>query len=461
MTYPDQPRAVDAVLPEDMPEAPVIPQDRISQPQPVEVPPPEVLPGEAAADLRDSKRSAFGFLTVFRHRNYRLFFCGQLVSLMGTWITNVAQGWLVYSLTHSPFLLGLVSFASMVPVFFFSAFGGMIADRFERRRMLLVTQSLAMLQSAVLAVLTLTGWIEVWQIVALALFQGLVNAFDVPIRQSMTVEMVGKPDLRHAISLNSMMFNLARILGPALGGLLIAAVGVGWCFGIDAVSYAAVLLGLWLMHFPQRAYRAHADALKAIRNGFAYAWRTREIRASLVLIALCSAFGAAYLSLLPAFARDVLHQQSAGLGLLYSAVGVGALLGAYTLARVPDRHLLATPVVAALGFGISLILFSQSHWFALSLALLLPSAFCLMLLGGSTNTIIQLVSREDMRGRVVALYAMAFMGMMPWGALTLGWLAERVGTHWAVSAGGGICILAAIGAFYDRRGESWKIAKNR
>ena len=304
-----------------------------------------------------------------------------------------------------------------------------------------------MLQSTALAVLTLTGAIRVWQIVALALFQGLVNAFDVPIRQSMTVEMVGKADLRHAISLNSMMFNLARILGPALGGLLIATVGVGWCFGIDGVSYAAVLLGLGLMHFPLRAVRAHADAFKAIGHGFAYAWRTREIRASLVLIALCSAFGAACLSLLPAFARDVLHQGSAGLGLLYSAVGLGALLGAYTLARVADRHLLGTPVVAALGFGVSLILFSQSHWFALSLVLLLPSAFCLMLLGGSTNTIIQLVSREDMRGRVVALYAMAFMGMMPWGALALGWLAERLGISWSVSTGGTICVFAAIGTF--------------
>jgi len=459
MTSPDQPRAVDAVLPEDMPEAPLIPRDRIAPSQPVEAPPPEVTPAQAAQDRQAATGGSFAFLTVFRHRNYRLFFAGQLTSLMGTWITNVAQGWLVYSLTHSPLLLGVVSFAGQVPVFFFSAFGGMISDRFERRRMLLITQSLAMLQSLALAVLTLTGTIRVWQIVALALFQGLVNAFDVPIRQSMTVEMVGKADLRHAISLNSMMFNLARILGPALGGLLIAVVGVGWCFGLDAVSYAAVLAGLALMTFPARTPRVHADALKAIRQGFAYAWRTREIRASLVLIALCSAFGAAYLSLLPAFARDVLHQGSEGLGLLYSAVGGGALLGAYALARVPDRHLLATPVAAALALGAFLILFSQSRWFGVSLALLFPTAFSLMLLGGSTNTIIQTLARDDMRGRVVALYAMAFMGVMPFGSLALGWLAERVGSHWAVSAGGAVCILAAIGAFRGRKGESWRVAR--
>jgi MFS family permease len=414
-------------------------------PAPAAAPPPFLAQGGGA----------FAFLTIFRHRNYRLFFSGQLVSLMGSWITNVAQGWLVYQLTSSPLLLGVVSFASQVPVFFFSMFGGMIADRFERRRMLLVTQALAMLQSAALAVLTLTGLVQVWHIVALALFQGLINAFDVPIRQSMTVEMVGKADLRHAISLNSMMFNLARVIGPAIGGILIALVGTGWCFGIDALSYAAVLTGLALMRFAPLPVRVHAQPFAAIREGLAYAWTTREIRASLVLIAVCSCFGAAYLSLLPAFARDVLHQGSEGLGLLYSAVGAGALLGAYTLARVPDRHLFATPVAAALGFGLMLILFSWSHWLLVSMALLFPAAFCLMLLGGSTNSIIQLLSREEMRGRVVALYAMGFMGMMPWGALALGAVAEHWGSHWAVSIGGTVCVLAALVAWRDRK-DGWK-----
>lgn len=436
--------AIEAVLPEDLELTP--------ESQPVEAPPPEVTPAEAAED-----RGALAFLKVFRHRNYRLFFSGQLVSLMGTWITNVTQGWLVYSLTHSPLLLGVTSFAGAVPVFFFSLFGGTISDRFDRRHSLLVTQSLACLQSSLLAFLTLTHWIKVWEIVALALLQGFINAFDVPIRQAMTVEMVGKEDLRHSISLNSMMFNLARVIGPSIAGILIALVGVGICFSIDAVSYAAVIASLYLMKFAPRPRRRHAAPFKAIKDGVRYAWGESEIRASLILIGLCSAFGAAYLTLLPAFARDALHQGSEGLGFLYTGVGAGAFMGAYALARVPDRHLSATPAMAALSFGIALILFSQSHWFGLSLLLLIPAAFSLMLLGGSANSIIQLVARDDMRGRVVALYAMAFLGMMPWGSLVLGWVAEHLGTGRAVAMGGVICILAAGLAWHDRRGANWKL----
>ena len=433
---------VEAVLPDDLELSPT--------PQPVEVPPPEILPAE-------DDHSAFAFLRVFRHRNYRLFFSGQLVSLMGTWITNVTQGYLVYSLTHSPFLLGVVSFASTVPVFFFSAFGGMISDRFDRRRLLLLTQSLSCLESTTLAILTLTHVVQVWMVACLALFQGFVNAFDVPIRQSMTVEMVGREDLRHAISLNSMMFNLARVIGPPVAGILIALVGVGLCFSLDALSYFAVIISLLLMHFAPKPARKHANPLRAIRQGFVYAWRTRDIRQSLFLVVACSAFGASYLTLLPAVARDVLHQTSEGLGFLYGAVGAGALAGAYALARIPDRHLLTTPIVASLAFGLSLIAFSQSHIFWLSLLLLTPCSFSLMLLGGSTNSIVQLLSRDEMRGRVVSIYAMFFMGMMPWGSLVLGWVAEHAGIGVAVTIGGSICILAALGAWYDRRGASWKL----
>ena len=445
---PNKTRALDSGLPDDIEPAEITPS-------PIEVPAAEILAADEAAD--DSRGGALAFLTVFRHRNYRLFFSGQLVSLMGTWITNVTQGWLVYSLTHSPFLLGVTSFAGQVPVFFLAAFGGAISDRFDRRRLLLITQTLACAESLVLAVLTLTHRITVWEIVCLALFQGFINAFDVPSRQAMTVEMVGREDLRHAISLNSMMFNLARIVGPTVAGILIALVGAGICFAVDAVSYAAVIVSLSLMAFAARPVRKHAQPFRAVLLGFRYAWSEREIRVSLLLIALCSAGGAAYLPLLPAIARDVLHQGSEGLGFLYGAVGAGALLGAYTLARVPDRHLFATPVVAAFCFGLSLIAFSQSHIFWLSWLLLLPSSFCLMLLGGSTNTIIQLLSRDDMRGRVVAFYAMGFMGMMPWGSLALGWVAEHVGTSLAVTAGGCICVLAALGAGYDRRGARWKL----
>ncbi len=433
-------RPLDSGLPEDIAGSPF------------EVPPPEVLPQQAAED-----RGAFAFLTVFRHRNYRLFFSGQLVSLIGNWITNVTQGWLVYSLTHSPLLLGVVTFAGQIPVFFLAPFGGMISDRFDRRRLLVITQLLAMLQSAALAVLTLTGTIKVWHVVALAAFQGLVNAFDVPIRQGMTVQMVGRGDLRHAISLNSMMFNLARVVGPSVAGILIALVGAGLCFAIDAASYAAVILSLLRMRFAATPPHRQGNALAAVRAGFVYVWRERQIRACLALIAICSAFGASYLPLLPALARDVLHQGSEGLGFLYGAVGGGALLGAYALARLPDRHLFATPLVSAFAFGVSLILFSQSHIYWLSLLLTMPTAFSLMLLGGSTNTIIQLVARDDMRGRVVAFYAMSFMGMMPWGSLVLGWIAERVGTSWAVTVGGCVCVAAAFGAFQERKREKFAL----
>ncbi len=439
-------RAVEAVLPEDLELTP--------QPQPVEVPPPEVLPAQAAED-----HSAFAFLRVFRHRNYRLFFTGQLISLMGTWITTVTQGYLVYSLTHSPLMLGVVSFASQVPVFFFSAFGGMIADRFDRRRMLLLTQSLACAESTALAVLALTHLVQVWMVVCLALFQGFVNAFDIPIRQAMTLEMVGREDLRHAISLNSMMFNLARVIGPPVAGILIAIVGIGICFSLDALSYGAVIICLTMMLFKPQPVRKHADPIKAILQGFAYAWNTRELRLSMFLIAFCSAFGASYIPLLPAFARDVLHQDSEGLGFLYGAVGAGALLGAYALARVPDRHLLATPVIAALGFGLALVAFSQSHIYWLSCLLLMPCSFSLMLLGGSTNSIIQLLSRDEMCGRVVAIYAMSFLGMMPWGSLTLGWIAEHAGISVSVALGGSICVIAALVAGYDRRAGNWRLKK--
>jgi predicted MFS family arabinose efflux permease len=404
-----------------------------------------------------ARPSAWALFEVFRHRNYRLFFSGQLVSLMGTWITAVAQGWLVYSLTHSPLLLGVTSFAGQVPVFFISSFGGMISDRVDRRRLLVLTQGLSMLQAATLATLTLLGIIHVWEIIALALFKGFVNAFDVPTRQAFTIDMVGREDLRNAISLNSVMFNLARIVGPTIAGLLVATVGEGICFTIDAISYGAVLISLILMHFVPKPRRPAGNALGELRAGFAYVWRVRQIRVSLMLIAVCSAFGAAYIPLLPAFARDVLHSGSQGLGLLYGAIGCGALCGAYMLARIHERHLALAPILAAALFGVSLILFSHSHWLPLSLALLLPVSFALMLLGGSTNTIIQTVASDAMRGRVVSFYVMGFMGMMPWGSLILGFIANRLGVSFAVTVGGAICLLAAFAAWYDRRESDWSM----
>jgi MFS family permease len=270
-----------------------------SEATPLETPPPEgaIVRGGALALLR-----------VFRHRNYRLFFAGQLVSLMGTWMQSVAQGWLVYSMTHSPFLLGLTSFAGQVPVFFITAFGGTISDRVDKRRLLIVTQTLSMVQATVLAGLTLSGVVQVWEVIALAFSMGLINSFDVPTRQAFTIEMVGREDLRNAIALNSVMFNLARVIGPTLAGLLIALAGEGVCFALNAISYAAVLAGLIMMHIAPRPRHPAKHPLRELAAGAAYAWHTRQIRVSLMLVAVSSCFGAAYIPLMPAVARDVLHQ---------------------------------------------------------------------------------------------------------------------------------------------------------
>ncbi len=412
--------------------------------EPVSTPSPE------PASHLEERSSALALLRVFRHRNYRLFFSGQLVSLMGTWITQVAQGWLVYDLTHSPLLLGITSFAGQIPVFFITSLGGMVADRVDRRRTLMITQSLAMLQAATLAVLTLSGLIQVWEVVALALFKGLVNAFDVPTRQAFTVDMVGREDLRNAISLNSIMFNLARVVGPSIAGVIIAIWGTGVCFSIDAVSYGAVLIGIFLMVVPPRPKRAAGKPLTELREGFHYAWNSHTIRLTLLLVSVLAACGASYVSQMPAVAREVLHQNAAGLGALMAAIGVGALFGAYGLARVPDRHLLQTPILSALSFGLSLIAFSQSHLLWLSMLLLMPAGCSLVLLGGSVNTIIQTVSHDHVRGRIVALYTMSFIGMMPWGSLALGWLADEIGVGEAISLGGTLCVLAAIVAYFLR-----------
>lgn len=394
--------------------------------------------------------TALSLLRAFRHRNYRLFFTGQLVSLMGTWMQSVAQGWLVYTLTHSPLLLGVAAFAGQVPVFFVAPFGGTISDRVDRRRMLIVTQGLSMLQAAILAALTLAHAVKVWEIISLAFSMGLINAFDIPTRQAFTIEMVGREDLRNAIALNSVMFNLARVIGPSAAGLLVAAAGEGVCFALNALSYAAVLASLVFMHVAPRPKTAPEHPLREMSDGFVYVWRTRPIRVALMLVAVSSCFGASYLALMPAFARDVLHAGSEGLGFLMASVGAGALCGAYALSRVHDRHLMMTPIVSAAGFGAFLVLFSHSHWLPLSMTLLLPTAFCLMLLGGSSNTILQVVAEDRMRGRIVAFYAMAFMGMMPWGSLLLGWFAARIGIGEAVTAGGVIVMASALLAWLDR-----------
>ncbi len=408
-------------------------------------------PAEQEVEDLGAPASALALLTVFRHRNYRLFFAGQFVSLMGTWMQSVAQGWLVYSLTHSPFLLGLTTFCAQVTVFFVAPFGGMIADRVDRRRMLMLTQSLSMIQALALAVLTLTHVVQVWEIITLAFGLGLINAFDIPSRQSMTLDMVGREDLRHAIALNSMMFNLARVIGPSVAGALIAITGEGVCFAINAFSFGAVLTSLILMRIPPRPKRVNAHALQEILDGYRYSLGEPRIRTALMLVAVSSCFGAAYLSLLPAFARDLLHGDATSYGTLMTAVGAGALVGAYGLSRIHERWLTLAPILSAVCFGAGLIVFSHSHTLWLSVVILLPTACSLMLLGGTTNTIIQLTAAESMRGRVISHYTQSFLGMMPWGSLMLGSLAGRIGVADAVTIGGAIVMVSAAVAWFSKR----------
>jgi len=420
--------------------------------------PKESLPPEPLAAGQELA-SPLALLGIFRHRNYRLFFTGQLVSLMGTWMQTVAQAWLVYRLTHSPLLLGLTTFCSQVTVFFIAPFGGMVADRVDRRRMLLLTQSAAMAQAALLAGLTLAGIVQVWQIIVLAFGLGFINAFDVPTRQAMNIDMVGESDLRHAIALNSMMFNLARVIGPSLAGMLIAVVGEGVCFAVNALSFAAVLVSLLLMRFPPSRRGARDHPLREIAEGYRFSLAHPQIRVSLVLVAVSSCFGAAYLTLLPAFARDILHGGAAHYGVLMAAVGCGAFIGAYGLSLIKERWIALAPVAAAAAFGLLLMLFSRSHtlWFAL--LCIVPAAMSLMLVGGTSNTIVQIAAGQRFRGRVISHYTQAFMGMMPWGALILGAAADRFGVRQAISWGGCAVLVAAAVAWLMRRGEQWRFDK--
>jgi MFS family permease len=400
-------------------------------------------------------------LRALRHRNFQIFFAGQFVSLVGTWMQQVAQSWLIYQLSHSAMLLGGIGFASQVPSFFLGPFGGYVADRFDRRRSVIATQTLAMILAFILAALTLTNIIREWHIFVLATLLGIVNAFDVPIRQSFLVQMVEREDLMNAIALNSSMFNGARIVGPAIAGLLVAAIGEGWCFFANAVSYIAVIAGLVVMT-PRPAALAQASSPWAnIVEGFRYVSLTAPIRALLLLIGLASFAGMPYTVLMPIFADQVLHRGASGLGMLMGASGVGALIGSVMLAmRSSVRGLGRWVSISAAAFGISAIVFAFSRNFALSIIALIPLGIAMMVQASSTNTLLQSMVPDTLRGRVMAVYSMMFVGLGPFGALIAGSLAERIGAPRTVAFGATLTILGAI-AFSLRlpalRGEAVKL----
>jgi MFS family permease len=379
-----------------------------------------------------------------RHRNFQLFFAGQLISLVGTWMQTVAESWLVYRITGSSLMLGIVGFASQVPVFLLSPLGGMVADRYNRHRVVITTQCTAMILAGIYAVLILGGWIRVWEIVVLASLLGVVNAFDIPARQAFLVEMVGKEDLLNAIALNSSMFNGARVVGPAIAGILVAWIGEGWCFFANSVSFIAVIIGLMMMHVTPREIAAHGSMFEHIAEGFRYVRRTMPVRTLLLLIGLVSLVGMPYSVLMPIFADRILHGGARGLGLLMGATGIGAVIGALTLAmRTGVRGLGRLAAIAAAGFGGTLIIFALSKNFWFSLVALVPVGFSLMLQMACSNTLIQSMVPDRLRGRVMSLYSMMFMGMAPLGALLGGALAGWIGAPWTVAGGGVICLIGA------------------
>jgi MFS family permease len=385
-------------------------------------------------------------LRAFRHRNYRLFFYGQMVSLIGTWMQSVAQSWLVYRLTGSATLLGIVGFASQFPVFLLAPVGGTVADGYPRRHALIATQTAAMLLAFPLAALTLTNRIQVWHVIVFATLLGVVSAFDIPVRQAFVVEMVGRDDLMNAIALNSSMMNGARIVGPAIAGVLVAAVGEGWCFLINGLSFISVIVGLILMNVGNRPPGEHrGPRVSAIIEGFHFVLRTRPIRDLLILLGVVSVVGMPHTVLMPIFADEILRGGAKGLGLLMGSSGIGALAGALLLAgRQGVRGLGKWVMLSCGGFGVSLILFALSRAFWISTLLLLPVGFTMMVQMASSNTLIQSMVPDQLRGRVMAVYSMMFMGMSPVGALVAGVLAHSLGAPLAVAAGGVVCIAGAL-----------------
>ncbi len=386
-------------------------------------------------------------LRALRYRNYRLFFGGQCISLIGTWMQSIALSWLVYRMTDSAFILGIVGFAGQIPAFLLAPFAGVLADRWNKHRMIVATQSLAMVQAMILAALALTSTIAVWHIVVLSLFLGIINAFDIPTRQSFILEMIeSKEDLPNAIALNSSMFNGARLVGPSIAGITIAAVGEGTCFLLNAVSYLAVIGALLAMRIPPRisdGRRQHV--LRDLRSGFRYVYGFSPIRDILLLLALVSLMGMPFTVLMPVVARDILRGDAHTYGFLMGAVGVGALSGAIYLASRKSVVGLSRwiPRAASL-FGAGLVFFAVSRSLWLSLVMLLVVGFGMMVQMASSNTLLQTLAEDDKRGRVMSFYTMAFMGMVPFGSLWAGSAASRIGATPTILISGIASIAGAL-----------------
>jgi len=401
--------------------------------------------------------------TIFRslqYRNYRLFFGGQSISLIGTWMQRIAMPWLVYHLTGSAFLLGLVSFAGQIPTFLLAPLAGVVTDKFSRYRVLLITQVISLLQALILALLSLAGVIQIWHIVVLSIALGCVNAFDVPSRQSFVVEMVEKKEhLGNAIALNSMMFNGARLIGPSIAGLILATAGEGICFLINAVSYIFVVVSLLSMKIQKKEIiRKSGNVLNDMKEGFRYTFGFAPIKHLLILLGIVSLMGSSYQVLMPVFAKEILHGNSSTFGFLMGAAGVGALAGAIFLASRETLIKLGRIIPAASAmFGAGLVVLSFTKYFSVSLLLMIIIGLGLMLQTASSNTILQTITDDDKRGRVMSFYTIAIMGTAPFGSLLAGSLAKVTGTPHTILIGG-ICCIAGAFLFYKKLPELKKIA---
>ena len=403
-------------------------------------------PGHTVAKSVKASGAKFLFRAL-SSRNYRLFFAGQGVSLIGTWTQQAALSWLVYRITGSTLLLGLVAFSNQIPTLFLGPFAGVVADRWERKRLLLWTQSLSMLQALILAALVLSGAIQTWHIIALSLFIGIINAIDIPIRQSFVMQMVErKEDLGNAIALNSAMFNSARFIGPMVAGILISMVGEGVCFLLNGISYLAVLASLAAIRVaPRQNHIGKAPVLREFYEGIRYAFDFKPIIAILALLSVFSLAGAPYMVLMPAFAKDVLHGGAHTYGFLMSSAGIGALSATMYLASRKNAHgLIKIIPAAAAACGLGIAFFALSRSFTLSIICLFLAGFCMMIQIASSNTIIQTIVDEDKRGRIMSLYAMSFMGVMPFGSILAGSVADRIGVQFTMLLGAACCITGAL-----------------
>ncbi|MEP6896424.1 MAG: MFS transporter [Chloroflexota bacterium] len=383
-------------------------------------------PVERAAPSSPAATSTF---SAMRHRNFQLYFGGQLISNIGTWMQIIAQGWVVYQIGHSTLTLGLVAFASAIPVLIVSPWAGVIVDRVSRRNLLIMTQASAMLLAFIMAALTFTGVIKEWHVIVLAALLGLVNAFDAPGRQAFVPEMVGREDMPNAIALTSMMFNSARVIGPAVAGLVLAAVGAAWCFTLNGISYLAVILGLWLMKLPPHERTAHTTSpWQQMMGGLKYSAGNREISGLIMLSLVFSIFGISYATILPAFVEQILHQGALAYGWINTATGFGAITGAFLLAhRISHGRRGLLLVLTNIFFPLILIAFSFTSRYSFSLLLSFGLGLGFMVQFTTINTLLQTRVEDEFRGRVMGLYTLTFFGFSPFGNLLIGFLGEKFG----------------------------------